>query len=156
MTHMNEPTSALFTPMQIRGLELHNRIVMSPMTRSCSPGGIPGADVARYYTRRAEGGTGLVVTEGVAIDHPAAVDNADVPHMYGQDALRGWRAVVDSVHAAGGKIIPQLWHVGPLWGAMSHPDPAITPMRPSGVWGPVGVTSYSEEYVTRARLPPRR
>lgn len=150
---MTDSHSALFEPLTIRSLELPNRIAMSPMTRSFSPAGIPGADVARYYTRRAQGGTGLIVTEGVAIEHPAAVDNAKVPHMYGDNALAGWKAVVDDVHAAGGTIVPQLWHVGPLWGAMSKTDPAIRPMRPSGVWGPAGTTSYSDEYVTHATQP---
>ena len=150
---MNDTNSALFEPLTVRSLEIANRIVMSPMTRSRSRAGVPGPDVAQYYTRRAAGGTGLIVTEGVAIDHPSAVDNPNVPHMYGAAALAGWRTVTDSVHAAGGRIIPQLWHVGPLWGAMSMPDPAIRPMRPSGVWGPVGITSYSDDYVTRAAVP---
>ncbi|MEV5647355.1 12-oxophytodienoate reductase [Nocardia sp. NPDC052254] len=150
---MTSDRSALFRPLRIRSLELPNRIVMSPMTRSHSPGGIPGADVAGYYARRAAGGTGLIVTEGVAIDHPSAVDNPRVPHMYGAAALAGWRAVVDAVHAAGGKIVPQLWHVGPLWGAMGSVDPAIRPMRPSGEWGPAGKTSYSDDYVRRSLQP---
>ncbi|MBM7278517.1 12-oxophytodienoate reductase [Gordonia rubripertincta] len=158
----DEPTaspgnsSALFEPLRIRGLELPNRIAMSAMTRSSSPGGVPGSDVARYYARRAAGGTGLIVTEGVAIDHVAAVDNPDVPRMYGDGALTGWRTVVDDVHAAGGRIIPQLWHVGPLWGAMCEVDPAVRPMRPSGLWGTPGVTSYSNEYVARSvpQTPP--
>ncbi|MBM7277195.1 12-oxophytodienoate reductase [Gordonia rubripertincta] len=150
---VNDTNSALFEPLTVRSLEIANRIVMSPMTRSHSRAGVPGPDVAQYYTRRAAGGTGLIVTEGVAIDHPSAVDNPNVPHMCGAAALAGWRTVTDSVHAAGGRIIPQLWHVGPLWGAMSTPDPAIRPMRPSGVWGPVGITSYSDDYVTRAAVP---
>ncbi|WP_280433918.1 NADH:flavin oxidoreductase [Nocardia carnea] len=155
-TRTAEHHAALFRPLTVRSLGLANRIVMSPMTRSASPGGVPGADVARYYRRRAAGGTGLIITEGVAIDHPAAVDNPRVPRMYGEDALAGWRTVVDEVHAAGGRIIPQLWHVGPLWGAMSKiVDPAVTPMRPSGRWGTAGVTSYSGEYVTRATRPTR-
>jgi len=58
--------------------------------------------------------------------------------------------VVDEVHAAGGKIIPQLWHVGPLWGAMSEVDPQIKPMRPSGLWGTPGTTSYSDDYVAQS------
>lgn len=150
---MSNDCSALFQPLTIRSMELPNRIVMSPMTRSHSPGGLPGADVARYYARRAGGGTGLIVTEGVAIDHPSAVDNARVPRMFGADALEAWRAVVDDVHAAGGKIIPQLWHVGPLWGAMGAVDPAIRPMRPSGEWGPRGRTSYSDDYIQRMQQP---
>ncbi|MDG3014979.1 NADH:flavin oxidoreductase [Speluncibacter jeojiensis] len=145
--------SPLFQPLQVRSLELPNRIVMSPMTRSYSIDGVPGDDVVAYYRRRAEGGTGLIVTEGVAIDHPSAVDNTRVPHMYGEAALNGWRAVVDAVHQAGGKIIPQLWHVGPLWGAMSKVDPSIKPMRPSGEWGPLGTTSYSDSYVRWAQNP---
>src|SRR5882724_11929429 len=89
----------LFAPLSVRGLQLPNRIVMAPMTRNFSPGGVPGADVAAYYRRRAEGGTGLLITEGVGIDHPAALGDAglnetDLPHMFGDAALAGWRNVV--------------------------------------------------------------
>ncbi|MDI9899343.1 12-oxophytodienoate reductase [Rhodococcus sp. IEGM 1409] len=144
-------TNPLFQPLRIRSLELSNRIVMSPMTRTYSIEGVPGRDVADYYRRRAEGGTGLIVTEGVAIDHETAVDHADVPNLHDPAAQAGWRKVVDDVHAAGGKIVPQLWHVGPLWGAMTQMDPSLKPMRPSGEWGPLGVTSYSAAYVERAQ-----
>lgn len=147
---VNSLRAALFQPVSIRSLELPNRIVMSPMTRAASPGGVPGADVAAYYARRAAGGTGLIVTEGVALDHPSSVDASRVPRLHGDDALAGWRSVVDAVHGAGGRIVPQLWHVGPLWGAMSSVDPAIVPMRPSGHWGTPGVTSYPDEYVARS------
>ena len=86
----------LFQPLQIRGLALANRIVMAPMTRNFSPAGVPGADVAAYYRRRAEGGTGLLITEGVGIAHPAALGDAglgesNLPHLYGADALSGWK-----------------------------------------------------------------
>ncbi|MBT2263731.1 oxidoreductase [Rhodococcus erythropolis] len=144
-------TNPLFQPLRIRSLELSNRIVMSPMTRTYSVEGVPGRDVADYYRRRAEGGTGLIVTEGVAIDHETAVDHANVPNLHTPAAQAGWRKVVDDVHAAGGKIVPQLWHVGPLWGAMTQMDPSLKPMRPSGEWGPLGVTSYSAAYVERAQ-----
>ncbi|MCJ0905388.1 NADH:flavin oxidoreductase [Rhodococcus sp. ARC_M6] len=144
-------TNPLFQPLRIRSLELANRIVMSPMTRSRSTDGVPGQDVADYYSRRASGGTGLIVTEGVAIDHATAVDHVNVPNLHTPEALAGWRKVVDDVHAAGGKIVPQLWHVGPLWGAMMQLDPELKPMRPSGEWGPLGVTSYTAEYVERAQ-----
>lgn len=141
--------SPIFRPLQVRSLNVDNRLVMSPMTRSASPEGVPGENVADYYRRRAEGGTGLLITEGVAIDHPASVENPYVPHMYGERPLDGWRRVVDDVHAAGGKIIPQLWHVGPLWGAMMRPDPSVKPMRPSGLWGTPGVTSYPDKIVAK-------
>ncbi|NKY54326.1 NADH:flavin oxidoreductase [Nocardia vermiculata] len=147
-------SNALFSAFEIRSLRLPNRIVMSPMTRSYSPEGVPGTDVADYYRRRAEGGTGLVITEGVAIDHPAAVDNPRVPRMHGGQALAGWRHVTDTVHRAGGRIIPQLWHVGPLWGAMVDADPAVS-MRPSGLWGTPGHTVYPDRYIERASAPVR-
>ena len=147
-------SNALFSAFEIRSLRLPNRIVMSPMTRSYSPEGVPGTDVADYYRRRAEGGTGLVITEGVAIDHPAAVDNPRVPRMHGEQALAGWRHVTDTVHRAGGRIIPQLWHVGPLWGAMVDADPAVS-MRPSGLWGTPGHTVYPDRYIEQASAPVR-
>ena len=110
---MNDPSAPidvapLFEPIAIRGLALANRIVMAPMTRNFSPGGVPGEDVAAYYRRRAEGGTGLLITEGVGIDHPAALGDAglgesNLPHLHGEAALAGWRRVVDAVHAAGGR-----------------------------------------------------
>jgi 2,4-dienoyl-CoA reductase-like NADH-dependent reductase (Old Yellow Enzyme family) len=82
------------------------------MTRSFSPGGIPGDDVAAYYRRRAAGGVGLIITEGTVIDRPGSTNDSDVPRFYGDDALAGWAETVSEVHAAGGKIAPQLWHVG--------------------------------------------
>jgi 2,4-dienoyl-CoA reductase-like NADH-dependent reductase (Old Yellow Enzyme family) len=102
----------LFSPHQILGLRLPNRIVMAPMTRARSPGGVPGEDVAAYYRRRAEGGVGLIVTEGTYPPHAAAGFDPKVPHMYGDAALAGWRQVVEAVHAAGGHIFSQLWHLG--------------------------------------------
>ena len=102
----------LFRPFQLKGLTLPNRIVMAPMTRSHSPGGIPGPNVAAYYRRRAEGGVGLIVTEGTFINDPVAGFDANVPRFHGEDALAGWGRVAEAVHAAGGLIFPQLWHVG--------------------------------------------
>jgi len=104
--------SPLFTPFTIKHLTLPNRIVMAPMTRSQSPGGVPGPEVAAYYARRAAHGVGLIVTEGTYIDHPTAGNNPSVPRFYGEDALAGWAAVLAAVRAAGGHIVPQLWHIG--------------------------------------------
>lgn len=108
----SETASALFQPTSLGGLTLRNRLVMAPMTRTFSPGGVPGADVAAYYRRRAEGGVGLVMTEGTWIDHPSASNEPNAPRFYGEDALAGWRHVVAEVHAGGARIMPQLWHVG--------------------------------------------
>jgi len=103
---------ALFRPFSIGRLTLPNRIVMAPMTRNFSPDGVPGDDVAAYYRRRAEHGVGLIVTEGTVIDHQASTDSLRVPRFFGEAALAGWRRVVETVHEAGGRIMPQIWHVG--------------------------------------------
>src|SRR5829696_3914383 len=92
----------LFQPVSVRSLHLPNRVVMAPMTREFSPQGVPGEDVVAYYRRRAESETGLVITEGVGIDHPAALGEAglgeaDIPHLYGDEALSGWRKVIEAV-----------------------------------------------------------
>ncbi|WP_245586059.1 NADH:flavin oxidoreductase [Solimonas soli] len=103
--------SKLFAPGRFGPLQVRNRIVMAPMTRQLSPGGMPHEGVARYYRRRAEADVGLIITEGCWIDHPGASNDPGVPRFYG-DALDGWRKVLAEVHAAGAKIIPQLWHIG--------------------------------------------
>lgn len=126
-------TDVLFRPFTIKQLTIPNRIVMAPMTRSQSPGGVPGENVAAYYRRRAEGGVGLIVTEGTWIPHPSAGFNPRVPRFYGEDALAGWTRVAEEVHAAGGHIVPQLWNVG-AW-VMPHETvlPEATPLGPSGI-----------------------
>lgn len=143
---------ALFQPLVLGKVVLPNRIVMSPMTRSFSPGGIPGENVAAYYERRAIGGAGLIVTEGVAIDHPAAVDDPAIPVMQGA-ALAGWRRVTTAVHDAGGLIVPQLWHQGALRNPALAIRPDIVGLRPSGLWGTPGFTSYPSNYVEAMQQP---
>ena len=156
---MTVDVEPLFRPLQVRGLALANRIVMAPMTRSFSPNGVPGDDVAAYYRRRVEGGTGLLISEGVGIDHPAALGEAglgenDLPHLYGRDALAGWKRVVDGVHAAGGKMIPQLWHQGVVREQGTGPHPAAPSARPSGLWGPAGrTTALDAGYIERVQAP---
>ncbi|MDP6406854.1 MAG: NADH:flavin oxidoreductase [Alphaproteobacteria bacterium] len=120
----------LFEPCSFGPLTIPNRLVMAPMTRYMSPGGVPSDDVAAYYRRRVEGGTGLIITEGTTIDQDAASPNADIPRFHGDDALAGWQHVVDEVHAAGGVIMPQLWHQGTMRkpGSGAHPEaPSIGP-----------------------------
>jgi 2,4-dienoyl-CoA reductase-like NADH-dependent reductase (Old Yellow Enzyme family) len=111
MNH-TQSVESLFQSFELGNLKLSSRIVMAPMTRQFSPDGVPGANVAAYYRRRAENGVGLIVTEGTIINHPDASNQANVPHFYGEAALNGWANVVSEVHAAGGKIIPQIWHMG--------------------------------------------
>lgn len=126
----------LFKPFQHAKLTLKNRIVMAPMTRSFSPNGVPGDDVAEYYRKRAAGGTGLIVTEGTLINHPAATDDVRAPFIYGEAALAGWRKVVDAVHGAGGKIVPQIWHVGSTRRPGTGPFPDAPTISPSGLVAP--------------------
>ena len=104
--------SALFRPFKLKSLSLSNRIVMAPMTRSFSPGGVPTADVAAYYRRRAKAAVGLIVSEGTVVNRPSASNDPAVPHFWGDDALAKWKDVIDAVHAEGGVMAPQLWHVG--------------------------------------------
>ncbi|MFM0362302.1 oxidoreductase [Paraburkholderia sediminicola] len=98
--------------MKLGSLELKNRIVMAPMTRAMSPQGVPGENVAAYYRRRVEGGVGLIISEGTFIPHWSASHDDNAPRFYGDDALAGWKRVINAVHAAGGHMFPQLWHVG--------------------------------------------
>ncbi|MCC5981686.1 MAG: NADH:flavin oxidoreductase [Oceanicaulis sp.] len=123
----------LFQPFQLGSLALANRIVMAPMTRSFSPGGVPGEDVAAYYRRRAENAVGLIITEGTTIDRPGASFDPAVPNFHAPESLAGWKKVVDAVHAAGGKIAPQLWHVGLARRPGTGPHPDAPSDSPSGV-----------------------
>jgi 2,4-dienoyl-CoA reductase-like NADH-dependent reductase (Old Yellow Enzyme family) len=130
---LNRSTAELFRPFELKGLTLANRIVMAPMTRSHSPGGVPGEDVAAYYRRRAEGGVGLIVTEGTYVDHPMAGFDPNVPRFYGEQPLAGWRRVAEQVHQAGGRIFPQLWHVGMVVSPNVKPAEGTKPIGPASV-----------------------
>ena len=123
----------LFRPFSWGSRGLRNRIVMAPMTRSQSPGKVPGPDVAAYYRRRAAGGTALIITEGVNPDHPASTGHPNVPGLYGDQAPAGWKHVVDEVHAAGAAIIPQLWHCGSVRELGMEPDPSVPGFAPSAI-----------------------
>ncbi len=115
-------TDILFNPFKYKNLELTNRLVMAPMTRVQSPDGIPTQLVADYYSRRAESGVGLIVTEGTVIKRPASKSLKDIPDFYGEKALLGWKNVAEAVHMQGGKIAPQLWHVGDTRMSESYPE----------------------------------
>jgi len=129
-------TAPLYKPFSVKGLNLPNRIVMAPMTRSFCPDGIPGPDVAAYYRRRAENQVGLIITEGTVIDHPASTNDPRVPRFHGEAALAGWARVADEVHAAGGLIMPQIWHVGTVRRVGDRPNPEAPPIGPSGLYKP--------------------
>jgi N-ethylmaleimide reductase len=126
---MTSTPRTLFDPTTAGDLRLANRIVMAPLTRNRSPGAVPGPFAAEYYTQRAS--AGLIVTEATAISHQGQ-GYADVPGLYGDDQLAGWKHVTDAVHAAGGVIVCQLWHVGRVSHAELQPAGGA-PVAPSAI-----------------------
>lgn len=133
MTASAAALGPLLTPFTVSSLTVRNRFAMAPMTRSKSPGGVPNAENAQYYRQRAAGGVGLIITEGTYVDDPAAGKSVDVPRFHGEDAALGWKAVVEAVHAEGGAIIPQLWHLGVERGTEATLNPGVPPRSPSGL-----------------------
>ena len=123
----------LFSPFVLKSLSSRNRIVMAPMTRNQSPGNRPAGKNVEYYRRRAAGGAGLIVTEGTCVNHIGAHGYPDVPSFYGEDALAGWRKVVEAVHAEGAVIAPQLWHCGGMRKKGVDPGGDADGYTPSGM-----------------------
>ena len=128
-------TDILFQPVDFGKAQVRNRLVMAPMTRKRSPGGIPTAEVAAYYRRRADGGIGLIFSEGAFIDHPSAQAHTgssytDIPRFFGREALLGWERVVHGVYEAGALFVPQLWHVGEVRRLGMLEDPAVPGFGP--------------------------
>ncbi|MFE0961726.1 NADH:flavin oxidoreductase [Streptomyces fungicidicus] len=123
----------LSRPVSLNGLTVPNRIAMAPMTRMFSPGGVPGEDVVSYYSRRAAAGVGLIVTEGTYVGHESAGLSDRVPRFHGAEQLAGWAKVAEAVHAAGGTIVPQLWHIGMVRKEGQAPYPDAPAVGPSGL-----------------------
>jgi 2,4-dienoyl-CoA reductase-like NADH-dependent reductase (Old Yellow Enzyme family) len=134
------PLSSLFEPFSFKGLTLPNRVVMAPMTRSKSPGGVATREVADYYARRAAAEVGLIISEGTGVARPVSLNDAAVPRFHGDNELSAWKGVIDAVHAAGGLMAPQLWHVG----AVRAQDPAFTPPGPYD--SPSGLSSPDKQF----------
>lgn len=131
--------TTLFDPIQIGDIALANRIVMAPLTRNRAiAGNVAGPLTAEYYRQRAS--AGLIIAEASQIS-PLAQGYLDTPGIYSAEQIAGWRQVTDSVHAAGGKIVLQLWHVGRI----SHSS-----LLPDGV-APVSSTSKQADAMTFTR-----
>ncbi|MBX5046310.1 alkene reductase [Rhizobium lentis] len=109
----------LFEPTKVGDISVKNRIVMAPLTRNRSPGAIPNDLNVEYYRQRAT--SGLIITEATPITHQGQ-GYANVPGLYTKEALDGWKRVTDAVHAAGGKIVVQMWHVGRISHTTLQPD----------------------------------
>ncbi|MCL2525253.1 MAG: alkene reductase [Betaproteobacteria bacterium] len=108
-------TAALFTPLTLGKLQLRNRVVMAPMTRSRAEGNVPNALMEKYYRQRAD--AGLIITEGVS-PSPNGLGYARIPGLFSDAQVEAWRQVTAGVHEEGGKIFVQLMHAG----RVAHPD----------------------------------
>lgn len=121
--------TSLFDPTTAGDLRLKNRVVMAPLTRNRAPNAVPTPLMATYYRQRAS--AGLLITEATAISHQGQ-GYADVPGLYGADQVAGWKQVTDAVHAAGGAIVTQLWHVGRVSHTELQPGKGA-PVAPSAI-----------------------
>ncbi|MBN8441932.1 MAG: alkene reductase [Thauera sp.] len=132
--------TTLYDPISLGKLELANRIAMAPLTRNRSPKAVPQAITAQYYAQRAS--AGLLITEATAISQQGQ-GYADVPGLYAPEQIAGWKRVTDAVHAAGGRIVTQLWHVG----RVSH-----TSLQPGGgaPVAPSAITANTKTYIIDA------
>jgi len=130
----------LFEPATAGDLQLSNRIVMAPLTRNRAPRAVPQPITATYYAQRAS--AGLLITEATAISHQGQ-GYADVPGLYSDEQVAGWKPVTQAVHAAGGKVVVQLWHVGRI----SH-----TSLQPGGgaPVAPSAIRAKSKTYILKA------
>jgi N-ethylmaleimide reductase len=125
-------THLLFSPYRLGTIELGNRVVMSPMTRSRSVGNVPGDLVATYYAQRGE--AGLIITEGTS-PSPNGLGYARIPGLFSAEQATGWRKVTEGVHAAGSKIFVQLMHAGRVGHELNLPQGAKL-LGPSAVATP--------------------
>ena len=140
----NSQTIDLFTPARLGPLQLPNRLVMAPMTRNrAGPGEVPGPLSVTYYVQRAS--AGLIVTEGVQVSQQGQ-GYAGTPGIFTPEQVAGWKPVTEAVHAAGGRIFLQLWHVG----RASHPS-----LQPGGgaPVAPSALKPAGETYTPQGMLP---
>jgi 2,4-dienoyl-CoA reductase-like NADH-dependent reductase (Old Yellow Enzyme family) len=123
----------LFEPLELNGLTLPNRFVMPGMQRGWGVEGQVSRQTIEYYCERVRGGTGLVITEGVVIDHPAA--DLGVGELQLMPATRdGWARCADAVKGEGGNFLMQLWHPGAVRMEGQGRDPSVEPLSPSGIF----------------------
>lgn len=126
---VEDPVRTLFDQVEVGAMKLKNRIVMAPLTRSrAGVERVPNALMRDYYVQRA--GAGLIITEATAVS-PMGVGYAETPGIWSDAQVEGWKMITDAVHAAGGKIVVQLWHVGRI--SHSHFLDGALPVAPSAI-----------------------
>ena len=137
--------SPLFSPTRAGAIDLATRIVMAPLTRNRARGATPTPLMAEYYAQRAnpDTGAGLIISEATAIS-PQGQGYADVPGLYGTEQLDGWKKVTQAVHAQGGKIVCQLWHVGRVSHHILQPGNA-DPVAPSAIRAEAKTYVFNEQ-----------
>jgi len=143
--------ATLFDPITIGSLQLKNRIIMAPLTRSraTNPGRVPNTLMAEYYAQRAT--AGLIISEATAVT-PQGVGYAHTPGIWSDEQVEGWKQVTKAVHDAGGKIVLQLWHVGRISAPMFlNGDLPVAPsaIKPAGH---VSLVRPEQEFVTPRAL----
>ena len=126
----------LFDEYKLKNLTLRNRVLMAPMTRNQSPGGIPTEKVVSYYSRRAKAEVGMIITEGIEVSHKASSAYPDVPRLDSTDAREGWKKVVAGIKDNNGAVIAQLWHCGGFRKLGMQPNPEVPGYTASGLVKP--------------------
>ncbi len=143
--------TTMFDPIKVGALELPNRIIMAPLTRSraVGPGRVPNAMMAEYYVQRAT--VGLILSEATAVT-PMGVGYADTPGIWSDEQVAGWKQVTEAVHGAGGRIVLQLWHVGRI--SDPHFLDGELPVAPSAIAakGHVSLLRPMRDYTTPRAL----
>ena len=149
---MDVDTNPLFQPFDLNGLPLRNRMVMAPLTRCRAEHGTdaPHELNAKYYAQRAD--AGLIISEATQIS-PTAKGYAWTPGIYSPEHIAGWKLVTSAVHAKGGAMFAQLWHVGRVSHASIQPG-GLPPVAPSAI-APVGAKTFTEAGVFEAVSMPR-
>lgn len=150
MSNTSNEKSILLTPIKIGAWQLPNRIIMAPLTRTrASEGRVPNAMMAEYYRQRAT--AGLIITEATSVD-PMGVGYPNTPGIWSDAQVEGWKLITEAVHAKGGRILLQLWHVGRI------SDPIYLngelPVAPSAIQpnGHVSLVRPYKDFVTPRAL----
>ena len=126
----------IFENYKLKNITLRNRIVMAPMTRNQSPGGIPTQEVIAYYSRRAKAEVGLIITEGIEVSHEASSAYPNVPRLDSIEAKEAWKKVVEGIKNNNGAVIAQLWHCGGFRKLGMQPNPEVPGHTASGLVKP--------------------
>ena len=126
----------IFENYKFKNITLRNRIVMAPMTRNQSPGGIPTQEVIGYYSRRAKAEVGLIITEGIEVTHKASSAYPNVPRLDSNEAKEAWKKVVEGIKNNNGAVIAQLWHCGGFRKLGMQPNPEVPGHTASGLVKP--------------------